>query len=164
MSVNICPGQSLESGYDFPFIAFSSYCSSQASVFLRPYACLVVDVSDEVEAHMFDGGPVCGSVIGPQTHQSVMEDDIHDPVQPACCRQGGFRCASGREPRWQSAWRKAFADERKSRRSVEVFPSRRTSASILGSLVLSHRNMQRGRFVCCSDRIFKARVLCKLGA
>ena len=31
---------------------------------------------------MFEGGHVCGSVIGPQTHQSVMEDDIHDPVQP----------------------------------------------------------------------------------
>ena len=29
------------------------------------YACLVVDVSDEVETHMFDGGYVCRSVIGP---------------------------------------------------------------------------------------------------
>ena len=32
---------------------------------------------------MFNGGPVCGSVIGPQTHQIVMEDDIHDPSQTA---------------------------------------------------------------------------------
>ena len=31
---------------------------------------------------MFDGGHVYRSVIGPQTYQIVMEDDIHDPVQP----------------------------------------------------------------------------------
>ena len=31
---------------------------------------------------MFDGGPVCGSVIGLQTHEIVMEDDIDDPLQP----------------------------------------------------------------------------------
>ena len=30
---------------------------------------------------MFDGGHVCRPVIGPQTHQIVVADDIHDPVQ-----------------------------------------------------------------------------------
>ena len=30
---------------------------------------------------MFDGGQVCGSVIGPQTHQIVMENNIHDSAQ-----------------------------------------------------------------------------------
>ena len=43
---------------------------------------------------MFDGGHVCGSVIGPRTHQIVMEDDIHDPVQavfdvPVGANRGG---------------------------------------------------------------------------
>ena len=31
---------------------------------------------------LFDSGSVCGAVIGSQTHQIVMADDIHDPVQP----------------------------------------------------------------------------------
>ena len=31
---------------------------------------------------MFDGGHVCRPIVGSQAHQVVMEDDIHNPVQP----------------------------------------------------------------------------------
>ena len=49
---------------------------------------------------MFDGGHVCRSILGSQAHQLVMEDDIHNPVQPVFdVLMGAYGCgeAPGRE-------------------------------------------------------------------
>ena len=61
-------GESLESRYDFPFIAFSRYWSSQASVFLRAFMLAFFDTAmTAVE------GVVMRAGIGPGIREEALD-------------------------------------------------------------------------------------------
>ena len=112
------PGQSHESGYDFPFIAFSRYCSSQASVFLRPFM-LALSLMFRLRLRL-----IClmaALFAGPLSVFRRLRASWKTTSMTQCSRFSMCQWA-------RTAVAKRLAEERKSRRSVEVFPSRRTSA------------------------------------
>ena len=76
------PGESLEGSFGRSSEGSEEVVVVPSECFSADFeACLVIDIADEVEAHVTEGGHVGWAIAAAQSHEVVMEDDVHDPVQ-----------------------------------------------------------------------------------